>query len=202
MTDFATIKQLSDEELAVKAQAGSHPCFEALVYRYSRRLYYFLRPKMSTPQDTEDLVQETFLKIYLNIGRFDNTYKFSTWLYTAASRLAISYFRKKRIDEAALESAGPAAAPHEGIIAGENYNNLWDAAKCLQKNQYQALWLRYMEEMPVKEIAVVMKKNRVHVRVLLHRARSHLAKMINSQTLPGEVEKMAVIDGEKRFQFL
>ena len=178
------MKQLSDEELAVQAQAGSHPCFEELVYRYSHRLFHFLRPKMSNDQDTEDLVQETFLKIYRNIGRFNLKYRFSTWIYTTAGRLAISYFRKKRPHETAIESvASSPALAGAGMMAEEDSKNLWDAAKGLQQDQFQALWLRYMEDMPVKEIARVMKKTRVHVRVLLHRARSNLAGLINREPL-------------------
>jgi RNA polymerase sigma-70 factor (ECF subfamily) len=176
-------KQLSDEELAAEAQAGSHRCFEALVHRYTHRLFYYLRPKMSTRQDTEDLIQETFLKTYRNIGHFDPAYKFSTWLYTIATRLAISFYRKKHVSEAVLELSASVPDPQDQAVETENADNLWDMAQGLQPLQYQALWLRYGEDLPLKEIADVMKKNQVHVRVLLHRARSNLIKQLNSDTL-------------------
>lgn len=193
MVNLSEIKQLSDEELAVEAQAGSHPCFEELVYRYNQRLFYFLRPKMSTDQDIEDLVQETFLKAYRNITRFDHQYKFSTWLYTTAARLAISYYRKKRDHEPAFESTCSSPGPHEKMIKEENNQNLWNAAQALQKNQYQALWLRYMEDMSVKEIARVMKKSQIHVRVLLHRARLNLVKEMNPPAPLEELERTAPV---------
>ena len=193
------MKQLSDEELVLKAQAGSHPCFEELVSRYSRRLFHFLRPKIATDQDTEDLIQETFLKAFRYIDRFDQRYKFSTWLYTTASRLAISYYRKQRDSQPVFETASSAAGPQERMLKDERDQNLWQAARRLHKNQYQALWLRYMEDMPVEAIARVLKKTRLHVRVLLHRARSNLVKGMGQ---PAHAEEGSAAPVEENLSFL
>ena len=184
-----TVKQLSDEELVAEAQTGSRRFFNELVRRYSRRLFYFIRPKVTSDEDTEDLVQETFLKAYRNIHRFDPNYKFSTWLYTAAARLAISFYRKKRLNEGISQFNPSPPDPQEQMIHQEDSKNLWNIAQTLQSNQYQVLWLRYMEELSLKEIALVMKKNRVHVRVLLHRARLNLIKQLNPSATSKEVGK-------------
>jgi RNA polymerase sigma-70 factor (ECF subfamily) len=183
------VKKLSDEELVAKVQTGSRRCFDELVHRYSHRLFYFLRSKVTTDEDTEDLVQETFLKAYRNISRFDLNYKFSTWLYTTAARLTISFYRKKRINDgpSILNPSWP--DPQEQVIREEDSKNLWNIAQTLQSNQYQVLWLRYMEELSLKEIALVMKKNRVHVRVLLHRARLNLIKQLNPSVSSKEFGK-------------
>jgi RNA polymerase sigma-70 factor (ECF subfamily) len=185
------VKQLSDEELVarVQTQTGSHRCFDELVHRYCRRLFYFLRPKVTTDEDAEDLVQETFLKTYRNIDRFDLNYKFSTWLYTTAVRLAISFYRKKRIDDGFHGSNSSSLTPPDQVMREEDSKNLWNIAQTLQSNQYQVLWLRYMEELSLGEIAVVMKKNRVHVRVLLHRARLNLIKQLNPSASSKEIGK-------------
>lgn len=200
MIKLSEIKRLSDEELAVKAQAGSHPYFEELVGRYSGRLFHFLQARLGSPQDTEDLLQETFLKTYRNIARFDSTYKFSTWIYTTAQRLAVSYFRKKREIEIVSEVACAAAGPHEKMVHEENHENLWQAARTLRQDQYRALWLRYMEDMPLPEIARVMKKSRIHVRVLLHRARLHLVEALNRPVPAGETAQL--IPAERNLSFL
>jgi len=193
------MKQLSDEELVLKAQAGSHPGFEELVCRYSRRLFHFLRPKIATDQDTEDLVQETFLKAYRYIDRFDKRYKFSTWLYTTANRLAISYYRKQRENGPILETASTAAGPQEKMLKDEREQSLWQSARQLRKNQYQALWLRYMENLPVEEIARILKKTRLHVRVLLHRARANLVKGMSQ---PVHAEGGSAASVEENLSFL
>ena len=181
-----------DEGLAAQAQAGLRAPFEELVRRYSHRLYHFLRPKIGTDQDTEDLVQETFLKVFRNIHRFDNTYKFSTWLYTTAARLAIGFYRKNRMGVLMSVPAATFLDPQEAMLRQEDSRNLWDLArKELKPDQFQALWLRTMEEMSLKEITAVLKKSPVHVRVLLHRARLQLSKRLNPAASTEETKKTA-----------
>src|SRR4030066_1738197 len=97
----------TDEELAVRAVAGSRPSFEELVSKYSLRLFHFLRSRSGSDEDVEDLVQETFLKAYRNIGRYDPQRKFSTWLFTVAIRLSISRHRSQRATPLPLDSEGP-----------------------------------------------------------------------------------------------
>ena len=92
-------KQATDEELALEAQAGSRRCFEELIARYSPKLFHFLRPKIYNVSDIEDIIQETFYKLYRNIFRYDSKWKFSTWLYTAVNRQAISHFRANKKKE-------------------------------------------------------------------------------------------------------
>lgn len=176
----------TDEELARQAAAGSHAAFETIVFRYSARLLQFMCKRIPTRQDAEDLTQETFIKAYRNIHRFDPQYSLSTWLYTIASRLAISHYRSARwkMDnltgpdgiDTAVES-GPETIAHEL----ETRRNLWLKAKTLKKEFHEALWLRYVEEMTVKEIAGVMNRSQINVRVLLHRARAKLTRLLAQQ---------------------
>ena len=97
----------TDEELAAQAAAGSRSAFEELVSRYSLRLFHFLRSCSRSDEDVEDLTQETFLRAYRNIGRYDPQRRFSTWLYTMAIRLSISRQRSQRKKLLSLEREGP-----------------------------------------------------------------------------------------------
>ena len=193
------MRQLTDEELAVEAQAGSRRCFEELVRRYSRRLFYYLRPKMLTDQDTEDIIQETFLKTYRSIRRFNFQCKFSTWIYTTATRLVISFYRKKQVNEATFELTDSSPGPQEQMIKEEDAKNLWNIARTLRQNQFQALWLRYMEDLSLKEIAQIMKKTQIYVRVMLHRARLNLVKQLNPSAFPGEIKEAAAAQSNLSF---
>jgi len=174
----------TDEELAAKAAAGSRPSFEELVSRYSLRLFHFLRSRSGADEDVEDLVQETFLKAFRNIGRFDPQRRFSTWLYTIALRLSISRHRSRRERPLPLSPEGPehpSPGPQESLISKEEARkagNIWLIARTMKPSEYQVLWLRYTEEMPVKEIAKTMKRSLVGVRVLLHRSRVKLGKKL------------------------
>jgi len=163
MTDSKLINEQTDEELA---------------FRYKRRLFVFLRSRLGSDQDAEDMVQETFLKLYRNIGNYDPAYHFSTWLYTSAGRLAISSYRKRKTAEGRLDAdfrQDPPASPAEP--RGESdAGGLWNEARALGGNQFRALWLRYGEDLSIDEIAASLGKSRLAVRVLLHRARTNLMK--------------------------
>jgi len=178
MTDQDPIETATDEELARRARAGSVRSFEELARRYKRRLFVYLRPRVGSDEDAEDLVQETFLKLYRNIGSYDPEFRFSTWLYTSAGRLAIDAFRRgvasrdKRVDGSAGELPDPASERDRDPRA----SGLWDAARGLGADRFRVLWLRYGEDLSIEEIAAVMGRTRLAVRVLLHRARTDLMK--------------------------
>jgi len=178
MADLVPMGQRTDEELGREARAGSRRSFEELACRYKRRLFVYLRTRLGSDEDAEDMVQETFLKLYRNIESYDPAFRFSTWLYTSATRLAISSFRKKRnaAGTLRLEEAGNVADPKAGIAREREPGGLWDMARRLGGNQFRALWLRYGEDMTVEEIARTLGKSRIAVRLLLHRARTNLIK--------------------------
>lgn len=189
MTSDSSIISLTDEELAVRVAAGSRVCFEELVSRYSPRLCSFLRPRIASEQDTEDLVQETFLRVFRSIARFDPEKKFSTWMYTVAVRLAISHYRTRKPAALGTDLEEDAQGPQDRLIRKQSAQNFWDKAREeLKPREYEALWLRYVEEEPVKDIARIMRKTPVAVRVTLHRARLRLAEKLEF----GNKEKAAL----------
>jgi RNA polymerase sigma-70 factor (ECF subfamily) len=174
-----------DEELAAEAAAGSRAAFEELVSRYTVRLFHFLRRRSGSAEDIEDIVQETFLRAYRNIDRYDARWKFSTWLYTVAGRLAVSRHRAAkaptlRLDPESLPSPSP--GPQEFLAGKEEerrlHLNIWGLARTLGPSEYEALWLRYAEAMPVNDIARAMGRTQVGVRALLHRSRLKLGKKL------------------------
>ncbi len=184
------LKDLSDEELAADTAAGSCSSFEELISRYSPRLFYFLRHRTASDQNVEDLIQETFLKAFRNIDRFDPKRNFSTWLYTIAARQAVSLYRANKAKKPSLVPMASSQDPQEIVIQKQESQNLWILAKKLSRKEYKTLWLYYAEDMPIKNIAEIMKKKKVTVRVLLHRARINLAKKLDksvySESFAGE----------------
>ena len=190
MDKVTILKDLSDEELAADTAGGSRSSFEELILRYSPRLFYFLRHRTASDQNVEDLIQETFIKAFRNIDRFDPKRKFSTWLYTIAARQAVSLYRANKAKNPSLVPMASSQDPQEIVIRKQESQNLWILARKLSPKEYKALWLYYAEDMPVKNIAEIMKKKKVTVRVLLHRARTNLAKKMDksvySESFAGE----------------
>lgn len=176
MSDHDPIAERTDEELARDARAGSRRSFEELACRYKRRLFVYLRPRLGSDEDAEDMVQDTFLKLYRNIGSYDPAYRFSTWLYTSASRLAIDSFRKNAVarEKSVVSFDRDVRDPAGGSEIEAGASGVWDAARTLGTDRYRVLWLRYGEDMTVEEIAAALGRSRLAVRVLLHRARTSL----------------------------
>jgi RNA polymerase sigma-70 factor (ECF subfamily) len=189
---WGALRTLSAEELALRSQQGCQKSFAELVERYGVRLYQFLHNKTDNVQDAEDLVQDTVVRAYRNIHRYRDSWKFSTWLFTIAARLASSRYRslQRRQTMAEVESA-PAerlcrVGPADAAAQQEKQEGLWAVAKGLSRNQYEALWLRYAEDMSIKEIAKVLRKTQVSVRVLLYRARMNLAERLRNMAAEEE----------------
>lgn len=90
------ITQLSDEDLMEYFQSGYEQGFNVLVGRYKDRLHNFLYRYTHDHQDCEDLVQETFLRVYRSRHSYERIAKFSTWMYTIALNLARSLYKKKK----------------------------------------------------------------------------------------------------------
>jgi RNA polymerase sigma-70 factor (ECF subfamily) len=196
----------TDEDLAARAASGFPSAFEELVSRYGLRLFHFLRSRSGSDEDVEDLVQETFLKAYRSIGRYDPQRKFSTWLFTVAIRLSISRHRSQGAKSLPLDSEGaehPSPSPQEALIRKEETRkagNIWLLARTLKPSEYEVLWLRYAEEMPMKDIALAMKKSLVGVRVLLHRSRLKLGKKLRAPSPSADLAEAAA--AEQRLSIL
>ncbi len=171
------VSELSDEALALRVARGSRPAYEELVCRYTPRLFHFFRSRLRSDQDAEDLVQDTFLKSYRSIERYSPEWKFSTWIYTTATRLAISQYRKQGKKPGYHPPARSGSTPEDSMIEKQEAQSIWSQARRLRHKQYQSLWLHYAEDMTTREIAEVLKITPVQVRVLLHRGRSNLAKL-------------------------
>jgi RNA polymerase sigma-70 factor (ECF subfamily) len=180
-SDPVETREESAEELAAKARGGCMRSFEQLVELYKGRLSGYLMQFVHNRHDAEDLAQETFVKAWRSIARYDSKYSFSTWLYTIGKNSAISFHRSKRRNDPLEEVEETLAVPETAIGGGDGAQQLWAAARKLKPKMYEVLWLKYAEEFEVAEIARVMNTNVIHVKVLLHRARNELGRRLQGR---------------------
>ena len=190
-TDFAAVRAPTDivdtldpdAPLAAAAKAGNLSAYEQLVHRHHQRLLGFLRGRLDTLADAEDVAQQTFVKAWHNMHRFDCSCRFSPWLYTIAARLAISHHRKRKYCQLPDLEREPAPTSR-ATIEDEARNRLWEIARDgLATAQFEALWLFYRGELSVKDTAAAMGKTQVHVKVLLFRGRTALGKLLRQHGL-------------------
>jgi RNA polymerase sigma-70 factor, ECF subfamily len=172
----------TDQELARQTQAGSLAAFEELVYRYEGRIYGFVSNSCGNGADARDLTQDTFVRAFQAIEQFDSQRGFAPWLFTIARRKCLDHYRAARppADEPVPELADH-DDPAELLARQEDRQGLWELARRhLPKPQFQALWLKYAEEMNVADIAQVLLKTQTHVKVLLFRARQALGRELKA----------------------
>lgn len=178
----------SDEELACRARRGCAASFEQLVRRYQTPVLHFLRHRGSGA-DAEDLLQETFLRAYTNLDRYREKWRFAVWLFTIARRISINHHRRcpaARDGEALDAIACPMPAPDERAAVEEDRQRLWAlAARVLSEEERTALWLYYVEDMPAREIAVVLHRSWVAVKTMLFRARRRLLPLVREEQSEG-----------------
>ena len=175
----ASSETLSDEVSLVRAsQAGSPRAFEDIVRTHSQRVFNYLHHMTRHRQDAEDLSQQTFVKAYQNIHRFDTTRPLINWLLTIARRTALNHFRSaKRWDEISDEAACTHPSPAHQVEKHDQLDNLWSRARrILSRREFEVLWLRFGEELSTAEAARAAGLTQIHVKVLIFRARQQLLK--------------------------
>jgi RNA polymerase sigma-70 factor, ECF subfamily len=175
------LENFRDEELAVRARAGSASCFEEIMRRYQVPLIRFLDKRFPSRRDAEDILQDTFVRAWQALHRYDERYAFRTWIYTIAFRLAVSRGRQDGKSQETLSEHQPArdASPSAIVEREDTRRSLWDRAReVLSEEQFTAMWLFYVDEGPAGEVARILDRSWVSVKTLLHRARKKLAPIL------------------------
>ena len=197
--DLPQSPALTDEQLAVAAQGGCRASFEQIVARMHGPLLGYLRRLAASREDAEDLVQETLVRAYRKLDRFRTDWRLSTWLFTIARRLWVNHRRKWRIQSAvdanAMDSGGGTGKsdPAAALIGAEERQQLWRiAAKTLNEPQYTALWLFYVEGMPVAEIGRVLRRSTASVKAVMFRARRRLLAALSVHPRPDSLHGFTV----------
>ena len=170
---------LTSEELASRAQQGDRHAFDTLVDRHGPSLLRFLTLRLGNRHDAEDLLQDTFIRAYTKLHCYQPRRRFHPWLFTIAARLAVDHQRRLRptTQSEAVAPAGP--DPLDLLVQDEHRTRIWQQARLLGDTQFTALYLHYVEDLPPRDVARVMRKSAVHTRVLLHRARANLAQRLS-----------------------
>ena len=159
------LRRLPVAVLVERAQAGSLTCFAEIVRRFESRLFNFLLRRTGSAADAEDLTQETFVRAYERIDRYDPRWQISTWLFVIARRGAVTHLRRRKRDHAARRSGRLVSARDHGD----------PRASADDRDRGRLLW----------EIADrVLGKTPIAVRVALCRARRTLAAYDEGADVP------------------
>lgn len=179
--------ELTDEEIAQRVQKGDIDVFGVLVQRFEEKMTRYARKFLFAGDEIKDLVQEVFIKAYVNIQSFDASRKFSSWLYRIAHNEFINAGKKKsRLPVFAfdLDALFPHLAARETADGDLERRELKEALdKSLDKldvKYREPLALYYLEDMDYREIADILQIPVSTVGVRLTRGKAMLKKIITS----------------------
>lgn len=184
---------MSEKELVKRAKAGDFEAFNELVKKYQKQIFNLAKRMTGNTQNAEDILQETLLKAVDNIDKFRGESSFGTWLYSIALNAGRAFLnQEKRADLQPIEEYLPASNhdstrelyewqdPHK-VMEQEQLKRFLDEAVDELRAEYSIPFiLRYIEELPVKEVAKIIGLSEAATKSRILRARLFLRDKLES----------------------
>lgn len=174
-------------DIIQQAKAGDMKAFEQIVLFFEKPLLNFILRMTYKMEDAEDLTQETFIKIYKNLDKYDEKYKFSTWVFTVAKNTVYDWMRKRKNHE--LYIIDDEEKPFESFYPdkkAEDINrfknkkiDLENALNKIKPIYRSVLTLFYIQGFNYKEISQIHKIPLNTVKTYIYRAKLVLRNQLN-----------------------
>jgi RNA polymerase sigma-70 factor (ECF subfamily) len=185
----------TDQELVRLCLKGQERAAHELVSRYQRPVFSFIYRMIRDRELAEDLAQDTFIRAFDNLRKYDPAYKFSSWLFKVGHNLTVDHIRRRELDTVSIHGAPDAVTtdqqeatsvtlesefeqPDELLEARELGSSIEEAIDRLRPEYRTAVMLRHVEGYSYDEIAEVMEIPLGTVKTYIHRARAELQDML------------------------
>ncbi|MCI8700545.1 MAG: RNA polymerase sigma factor [Clostridia bacterium] len=176
------MEEKTDKQLYKEFLLGNKNSFEEIVIRYKDTIIYFIQRYVKSMDIAEDLAQDVFVYILVNKRSYKFEYSLKTYLYTIAKSKALNYIKREKkivkLDEMQCEDLDEL---EEKVFKNERADNLKKCIKRLRIEYQNAIYLADIEELSYKEIGHILRKTESNVKVLIHRARKNLEKLIKEE---------------------
>ncbi len=190
------------EEMAwvLQAQQGSDEAFTRLVETYQTPVYNLCYRMLGEPESAEDAAQETFLRVYQHLGRYDQKRPFATWLLSIAAHYCIDRLRRRKFamfsmdaedeDGNSFELPDPDSPdPEAESVKGQTRDRIQALLKDLDDTDRAAIIMRYWYDYSEAEIAESLRLTVSAVKSRLHRARKELAGLWQEEEIRTNTER-------------
>lgn len=184
-------KKLTDQEVVVYARQGRETAYRELIGRYQRPVFSLIYRLVRDREKSEDLSQETFIKVMNALDRYDPSYKFSSWIFKIAHNTSLDHLRKKEpetlsldgsphaetaseIEASTLTAVSSNESPEDFTSSRELGGFLEVAIAKLRPEYRTAIILCHVEGRPYEEIAEIMEVPLGTVKTYIHRGRNEL----------------------------
>ena len=187
------MKNLSDVEIIDSVKRGNQSDFALLIERYKDRAFSMLKRMLKNDMDAEEVLQDCFLKTYNSLNNFRHDSKFSTWFYrivynTALTTLA-SKKRKTEMEMSSIDEYFDLGKDDDEIYSQSENASIY-LLKMVNKLPVKnglVLILFYIDNLSLNEIAQVLGLSLVNVKVMLHRSRNSLRKLLEEHNYQEEL---------------
>jgi RNA polymerase sigma-70 factor (ECF subfamily) len=181
----------SDRQVIREVLQGRTQAFERLVENYKGPVFNLAFRMTGSRQDAEDLAQETFLKAYLGLKRFEIQRRFFPWLFTIAVNTVRNHLKIKTPAMAARSGAGaqglpagPESNPERRLVSKQQRQTMADALAALPLQQREAVVLRYYQDLAFEDIAAVCGVTLSTAKMRVYRGVEHLARIFAEKGVP------------------
>lgn len=190
-----------DAALMLRVKRGDRAAFAELVDKYKQPVMNFIFRRLRDETEAEDLAQNVFLQVYKSRGRYKQTAKFSTWIFTIAHNLTLNELRRRsRHPAESLEETHPeseeqaprqiedksqVAAP-DNVLQGELAQKIDEALNELPENQRSAVLLCRQEDLSYDQIAKILRCSLSATKSLIHRGRETLKEKLKPYLKSGD----------------
>jgi RNA polymerase sigma-70 factor, ECF subfamily len=161
--------ELTDAACVTRARAGDTDAYRVLVERHGRALFRLAFRMTGNEQDAEDVVQESFLRAYRQLGKFDERASFGTWLYRIATNCSLDLVRSRKrrsenlapadpeMDDPVLALPSGDPTPERATLSGEIRERVAEAMNELSATERTAFVLRHFEGMCIEDVSRVLE---------------------------------------------
>ena len=176
---------IQDEKILslVNNSSTSNEGFKLLMDTYQKRLYHHIRSIVNNHDDTDDILQNTFIKVFKNIEKFEGRSNLYTWLYRIATNESTSFLKKNNrknrfVDNVEVETISIATEDYKGLNGEFIKNILHKAINELPEKQKIVFNLRYFEEMSYKDMSGVLDTSVGALKASYHHAVKKIERFI------------------------
>lgn len=171
-----------DRRLVELVLAGDDAAFAYLFDRYRDAIRRLFVQRLCGSDDADDLLQETFIKVYINLHRYNPDYTFGQWVYTIARNTFVDYVRRRQddlpIDERYATPVSSAPTPEESVINLQQRTQIEHYLDRLPAGYRQLIVMRFFDEYSYEEIAAKLGLPLGTVKTRIHRARERMCRLI------------------------
>ena len=172
----------TDPQLVRLAAEGDHRAFEYLFMRYNEAIKHLFDQRLGDTDTSNDLLQETFIKVYLHLADYSPNYTFGQWIYTIARNTLVDHVRRRAddvsIDNKFIAPIATTPSPEESVIINQRTAHFEASLAELSEDYRQIIEMRFLEEYSYEEIAERLGRPLNTIKTQIRRAKAAVCKMI------------------------